>query len=193
MEGVLDLVLMIVLGLGSEIQSIVSPVWMLSVEFHLSLLDRAVHSAQSLYEGQFHCLGHRRRVSALCLLYEFCHKTDHPLHEYMHNFVAARNTRASAALGELALVITRCNTEQLSRSFLPVAVRLWNLLHLDMFSGGTFSSFKSTMNFCLVRAQLDFYSPYLSRFLVFYCLPGITVVRSFWFLRVSLFLILCTR
>ena len=39
----------------------------------------------------------------------------------MNDFLAARNARALAALGELSLVIPRCRTEQVSRSFLPAA------------------------------------------------------------------------
>ena len=40
---------------------------------------------------------------------------NHPLHEYLHHFVAARNIRASTALCELALV-WHCRTDQFSRS-----------------------------------------------------------------------------
>ena len=62
-----------------------------------------------------------------------------------------RNTRDSAALGELALVIPQCRTDQCSRLFRPDAVRLWNLLPSGVLSGGTLSSFKSAMNFCLQK------------------------------------------
>ena len=44
------------------------------------------------------------------------------------HFVTARTTRTSAALGELVLMILCCRTGQLSMSFLPAAVRLWNSL-----------------------------------------------------------------
>ena len=47
---------------------------------------------------------------------------------YLKHFVAASNTRASAALRELTLVIPRGRTDQLSRLFLPDAVSLWKLL-----------------------------------------------------------------
>ena len=124
---------------------------MSSAEFHLSLLDRVVCSAKRLCEGELCCLGHRK-VSALCLLYEIYHTADHALHKYLHNFVASPITRASAALGELVLVIPRCRTNQVSRSFFPSAVRLWNLLSLSAFSCGTLSSIKSAMNLCLQRS-----------------------------------------
>ena len=74
------------------------------------------------------------------------------MHEYLHHFVAARNTRASAALRELALTILRYASDLVSRSFLAVAVRLWNLMPSGVFGGGTLSSFKSAMNLCLQRA-----------------------------------------
>ena len=54
------------------------------------------------------------------------------MNEYLHHFVAARNTRASAALDELACAILRCRTDQFGQSFLPVAVNLWNLLPSSM-------------------------------------------------------------
>ena len=38
------------------------------------------------------------------------------MNEYLNNFVTARNTRASSALSELALVIQRVRTDQFSRS-----------------------------------------------------------------------------
>ena len=98
-----------------------------------------------------------RKSSSLCLFYEIYHRMDNLMDEYLNNFVAARNTRASAALGELTLVIPRYRTDQFSRSFLPVAESPWNLLPPGGFSGGTLSSFKSTMNLCLLRVQLDFF------------------------------------
>ena len=88
-------------------------------------------------------LAPRKNVRALSLLYEIYPREDHPLHEYLHHFVATSNTRASAALCELALLISHCRTDQFSRSFLPVVVRQ-NLLLLDVFSGGILSSLKST-------------------------------------------------
>ena len=70
--------------------------------------------------------------------------------QYLHPFLAARNTRASTPLGKVTLVIPHCRTDQFIWSFLPAAVRLWNLLPSGMLSGGTLSSFKSVMNLCLL-------------------------------------------
>ena len=88
-------------------------------ESHLTLVDSVVHSAERLCEDELCCLRHRRKVSALCLFYKVYHRANHSLH-----FVAACNTRDLAALYELALVIPRCNSNQLCRSFLPAALRL---------------------------------------------------------------------
>ena len=80
---------------------------MSSAEFHLSLLDRFVHSAEVLCDGELCCLGPRKR----CLLYKIYHRANHPMHEYLHYYVAARETRASAAPCEVALVIPSCRTD----------------------------------------------------------------------------------
>ena len=74
------------------------------------------------------------------------------MNEYLSHFVAACNTGASAALGELGLVIPSCRADQFNRSFLPVTVRMWNLLPLGVFSGETLSSFNRAMDLCLLRA-----------------------------------------
>ena len=84
---------------------------MSSAESHLGLLDSIVRSAERLCQGELCCLGHRRKISALCLLYEVHHRVDHPINEYLNHFVAGCNTRASAALGKLVLVIHRCKTD----------------------------------------------------------------------------------
>ena len=75
------------------------------------------------------------------------------MNEYLYDFVATRNTSASATLGKFTLGILRCRTDQLSRLFLPADVRLWKLLPSGMYSGGSLSSFKSVPNnLCLMRA-----------------------------------------
>ena len=114
-------------------------------------------------------LGHGRIVSALCLLYDIYCRADHHMHEYLYHFIAACNTRASTALGELAMVIPGCRIDQFSLSFLPAARRLWNLLPSCVFSSDILSSFKSTINLCLQRALLNFFSLFISvSFLLFY-------------------------
>ena len=104
---------------------------------HLGLQDSVVCSAERLCEVKLCCLRYRRKVSVLWLIHKIYHRVDYPMSEYLHHFVVTRNTRSSAALGELALVILRCGTDQVGRSFLPADVRLWNLLHSGVFGGGT--------------------------------------------------------
>ena len=105
---------------------------MTSGESYLGLLDSVIRSTARLCEGERCCLGQKRKVGALCLLCKIYHRVNHPMNEYLHYFVAARNTRASAAQGEIALVGPRCSIGQ---SFLSAAVRLWNLLPSRVISG----------------------------------------------------------
>ena len=91
-------------------------------------------------------------VGVICLLHKIYHRVDHHMNEYLNRFVAARNITTSATLGELALVIPWCKTDQFSQSFLPAAVRLWNILPSGVFSGDTLHSFKSAVNVCLLSA-----------------------------------------
>ena len=139
--------------------------WISSAESHLGLLDSVVRSAERLSESELCCLGFRRKVTALCLFSNIYHRTVQPMHECLQHSVVVRNTRASAFVGESALMIARCRTDEFSRSLLPDAVHLQNLLPLGVLSGGTLYSFKSAMNLCLQRALLDFFSlslfPYL--------------------------------
>ena len=76
------------------------------------------------------------------------------MNDYLNNFDAARNNKASAALGEVALMIPRFRADQLSRLFLPTALRLWNLLQSGVFSIGTLSSFNSATK---IYHLLDFF------------------------------------
>ena len=101
-----------------------APVWISSAESHLGLLDSIVCSAERLCDDELCCLGHRKKVRVLCLLCRIYHSVDQPMNEHLSHFVAARNTKASAAPGKLALVIPRCRSDQFSLSFLPAAVRL---------------------------------------------------------------------
>ena len=97
-----------------------APVWMSS---HVGLLESIVTSAEMLWEAELYCFGHRRKVSALCLLYKIYHRVAHSMNEYLSHFVAVRNARASAALGELAVVIPRCRTvHSVGRFYLLLSV-----------------------------------------------------------------------
>ena len=108
---------------------------MSSAECHFGLLASVVRSAERLCEGKLCYLRYRRRVGVLCLLYRMYHRAGHSLLECLHYLLAARNTRASAALGELALVILRGRTDQFRRLFFPAAVAYGTCCcrHLELF------------------------------------------------------------
>ena len=52
-------------------------VWMSSADSHLIWLESVVRSAERLCEGDLCYLGHRKKVSVLCLLHEIYHKAGH--------------------------------------------------------------------------------------------------------------------
>ena len=104
----------------------------------LGLLDSIVCGEERLCEGEIYYLEHRRKVSTLCLLYKIYHRAGHLINEYLNHFVAFRNVIASSALGELALAIPRCRTDQFSRVFLPATVKPADIgraswWHLELF------------------------------------------------------------
>ena len=75
-------------------------------------MESVVRSAKKrLCEGELCRLGNRRNASALYLLYEMYQRADYPMHEHIHHFGAAHNTRCFATLDELALVIPRCRID----------------------------------------------------------------------------------
>ena len=46
-----------------------------------------VRSVERLCEDEFSCLGSRRKVSALCLLYKIYHRVNHLMSEYLNLFM----------------------------------------------------------------------------------------------------------
>ena len=57
-----------------------------------------------------------RSVPCVCSI-RFMHRLDHSMNEYLHHFVATRNTKPSDALDELGLVVPGCRIDQFSRFF----------------------------------------------------------------------------
>ena len=129
-------------------------------------------------------LGHRKKVNALCLLYEIYHRAGHSTKDYLNHFFAKRNTRASAALDELTVMN--------AVSFLPAAaVCPWNLLPSGVFSGDTLSFFKSTE--LVPTMGLAYFLSLFQLCLLLYSLLAIMVLGPFWFIGVTLFLVLCSE
>ena len=89
----------------------------------------------------FFWLTEERLVPLWCLLYNMYLRVDHLMNKYLKHIVAAGNTRASEALGEMTLVISLCRTDQFNRSFLPAALRLCNVLPSGVFSGDSLLEF----------------------------------------------------
>ena len=106
-----------------------------------------------------------------------------PLHEYLHYFVATRNTRASSALGELALVIHRCRTDLFSLSFLPATVRRWNLLWRVCLVTAPLALLRAVWTCANIRLSLIFFVSLFKSLALFYSLPDIMIQLPFWFLR----------
>ena len=128
-------------------------VWMSSAESDLGLLYWLVLFAVQKGFVRVKCVvwSTEERVGP-CVSSVGITRVENHMHDYLHHFVAALNTRVLAALSELALAIPRCRTDQFSWSFLPTAFHLWNLLSSGVLSGGTLSSFKNIINLCLLRA-----------------------------------------
>ena len=59
-------------------------------EVKLSILVSVYRGAERLYESELSYLGHRREAGSLYLLYDIYRRVDHPLNDYLLNFVAAR-------------------------------------------------------------------------------------------------------
>ena len=141
-------------------------------------------------ESKLCCLEHRRKVNIWYWIYKIYHRADYPMHKSLHNFVAARNTKDSAALGELALVIQRRRTGIFSLSFLPAAVSLRNLLLPGVFGGCILNFFLGLLWTCAYGGlSLSFFF-FIS--VSFRCTVHIACLVSlfwdpwpFWFIGVS--------
>ena len=142
-------------------------VWLSSSESQLGLLDSTVCSEERLCEGELCYFGPKRKD----LLYENYHTVNHHMSKYLNNFVSARNTKASAALGELDMI------NQFSRSFLPAALCMWNLLPSSVFSGDSLSYMKRAKT-CAYWGHSLIFPIYFNLFLLFYSLLGIMVLGS---------------
>ena len=80
-------------------------------ESYFGLVNSVARSAARLCEGKLYYLRHRSKISASRLRYKIYHRVDYPMLEYLHHFVAARNS-STATLGELTLVIPWCRTDK---------------------------------------------------------------------------------
>ncbi len=125
-----------------------APVWSSAAVSHLRLIDRVVSSARFLCGGEAAWdLGHRRNVSSVCMLYKIHANQLHPLNASIPNaFVPTRNTRLASNSHARCLQQVRCHTSQFQRSFVPCAVRLWNMLDEGTCTTSDVQKFKSASN-----------------------------------------------
>ena len=103
-----------------------------------SLVERQVHSVARLSPDQiFLSLRHRRNVAALCMLYKVNSNSKHCLiSELPSASVRVRHTRAAAAYHPLEFEVSRRNTSQFARRFLPAQTRVWTDLPYTAFDTG---------------------------------------------------------
>ncbi len=92
-------------------------------------------------------LGHRRNVSSVCMLYKIHANQLHPLNASIPNaFVSTRNTRLASNSHARYLQQVRCHISRFQRSFVPSAVRLWNMLDEGTCTASDVHKFKSASN-----------------------------------------------
>lgn len=130
-----------------------SPVWSSAADSHLNLLDRNLRSIKFLIPDLDINLWHRRSISSLCMLHKIFHNSDHPLHSDLPGqFYPVRNTRQAVNSNSQAFSITRLNTTQYSRSFIPAVTKLWNDLPNRVVESVELQKFKVGANaFLLTR------------------------------------------
>ena len=146
-----------------------APVWMSSEESHLGLLNSIVHSAERSSLG----LG-RKGMPCVCSIRLI---TEWITLWMSINFVAARNIRALAALGELALVIPHCITDQFRQLFLIAAACLRNLLPSAVFSVAPLALLRAL---CLLRHSAEDLAWFFLFISVSFCCFIACLVTWFW-------------
>ena len=100
----------------------------------------------------FDCdLVRRRSVSVLCMLYKIRCKPMHPLYGTLPvPCVPVRVTRGALAAHRYTYAPPRCRTLQYCRTFVPLAVSLWNDLDDPVFDGVGLANSKSKANVFLL-------------------------------------------
>ena len=129
-----------------------SPVWSSAVDTHLSLLEKNIRACKFLIPDLEVDLGHRRKVSSLCMLYKILRNPNHPLNSELPNrFQPARATRYALSLNSRAFVPVRYRTNQFSRCFIPATTETWNMLPNAIVESLDLQEFKVGVNSYLLR------------------------------------------
>ena len=125
-----------------------SAVWCSAADIHLKLLDRAVSGARFLTGGVIECdIAQRRYVAVLCMLYKIRFIQMHPLNDALPRpYMPVRVTRGALVAHRYTYAPPRCRTLQYYRTFIPLAVSLWNDFADPVFHGVGLAGFKSRAN-----------------------------------------------
>ena len=126
----------------------VHAVWCSAADTHLKLLDPVVIGACFLDGGVLNCnLSHRRSVAMLCMLYKIRCNPMHPLCGVLPvPYVPVRVTLGTLIAHRYTYAPARCRSSQYRRTFIPLAVSLWNDLVDPVFDGVGLAGFKSRAN-----------------------------------------------
>ena len=100
----------------------------------------------------FDCdIAHRRSVAVLCILYKIKCNPVHLLNGALPGpYVPVRVTRGALVAHRYTYAPPRCRTSHYSRTFIPLAVSLWNDLANPVFDGVGLAGFKSRANVYLL-------------------------------------------
>ena len=120
-----------------------SAVWCSAADTHLTLQDRAFSGARFLTGGVFECdIAHRRSVAFLCMLYKIRCNPAQPVNGALPGpYVPVRVTRGVLVAHRYTYAGPRCRTSQYSRTFIVLALSLWNNLANPVYDGVGLASF----------------------------------------------------
>ena len=114
----------------------------------LKLLERVVSGANFLTVVVFECdLAHRRSVAVLCMLYKIRCNPMYPIyHALPVPYVPVLVIRGAVIAHRYTYVPPLQRTSQYIRTFIPLAVSLWNDLSDPVFDGVRLAGLKTRAN-----------------------------------------------
>ena len=137
--------------------------WCSDADTHLKLLDHVVRGARFLTWVVSECdIAHRQSVAVLCMLYKIRCNPMHPLYGALAvPYVPVRIIRCALVAHRYTYAHLSCRTSQYSRTFILLAVSLWNDFADPVIDGVGLASFKSRAKaFLLAKADLSFFVIY---------------------------------
>ena len=124
-----------------------SAVWMSAAPTHLNMIQRLFTSAKFIARTNL-SLDHRGKVASICLFFKIFRNPVPPIHSRLPPPAnPVRRTRRAHRMNSCALVSALSpNTNQFNRSFLPLAVEVWNTLPQSLVESSSMDSFKRRVN-----------------------------------------------